>query len=91
MLHLGIPGKQSTAGPCSTAGSSLQTSIISASSTTASESHIPAVHAMVMAQESLEKVYEVLWAEIKHQINIYMEHAQIGAVVISRLQPEYGT
>lgn len=44
-----------------------------------------------MPRESLEKVYEVLWAEIKHQTNVYMEHAQIGAGVIPRLQPEYGT
>jgi len=86
VLHLGIPRKQSTAGSRSTAGSFLETRIIPATSTTDSESHILVVRAMVMARELLELVYELLQAEIRHQINIYMEQAQTGAVVIPRLQ-----
>lgn len=74
MLHLGTPGKQSIVRPCSTAGS-LQISVISAVSATDSERHIPAEHATAMAQESVEKVYKVLRAEIKYQINIYIDHA----------------
>lgn len=92
MLSVVIPGKQSTVRPCPMSGSLLQTNIISATSTTNPESHIPSVHTMVMAPESLGKVYKVLWAEIIYQINNkYMEHAQIGAGVITQLQPEYGT
>lgn len=57
------------------AGSCLQTSIISAISTTDSERYIPAEHATATAQESVEKVYKVLRVEIKYQMNIYMDHA----------------
>lgn len=48
-----------------------------------SKSHIPAMHATVMAWKSLEVVCKVLWAEIRHPINIYMEHVQTGAMVTS--------